>query len=201
MPRKEESYYEEISQYLSQTIADQLKGYGDFSVCFKPLGTTDLKRELLGIIREMEIDDPNLRLRAELCTGLRVDVAGVVYSLSSCRSVLIIVEVKTRSLTLTDLSQLAGYCIYSWAEYGILIGAKCRLTKGFQAMLTRRPEVLNITSQKGRERQDHQFALCSWYPKSHSPLRFGGFHNQPRDIASLCRMIAARTSAGGRKGI
>jgi len=201
MPRREESYYEEISQYLSQTIADQLKGYGDFAVCFRPLGTTDLKRELLGIIGEMEIDDPDLNLRAEWCTGLRVDTVGVVYSLSSCRSVLIIVEVKTRSLTLTDLSQLAGYCIYSWAEYGILIGVKCRPTTGFQAMLTRRSEILNIASHKGRERQDHQFALCSWYPNSHSPLRFGGFHNQPRNIASLCRMIAARTSDSRRKGV
>ena len=116
--RNEVSYYNEIMQFVKAQIES------NFSAWEKPLKvyckTGELRSGLDAIIRENHITTPAILELASSTPPLSLDIFALITD--GVKYELLIIEVKLlKSVGLTQLSQLIGYCIVSNAQYGLLV--------------------------------------------------------------------------------
>ena len=139
--RNEISYYPEIMQFLKEQIES------NFTAWARPLKvyckTGELRNGLQNIIRENQITSPAILQFASTTPPLSLDLFALITD--GFQYELLIVEVKLmKSVGLTQLSQLIGYCIVSNAQYGLLININGRESPRLTELLTSRSDILHI---------------------------------------------------------
>ncbi|MEM2145992.1 MAG: hypothetical protein QW279_11570 [Candidatus Jordarchaeaceae archaeon] len=175
-----------ITLYLKDELNSSLSELGKFVVDFRSCGNTDMYSGIKEILKANPlIKDEYLSNKIDLYRGLYVDIIGVIHSLANKRSELIICEVKSNKLTLTDHAQLIGYCVASNVKLGLLIALGGRITGDFESILNNNPALIKIV----RKDFAHLFGICSWDPSS-KELLFddkGAF----KSLTALSRKIAS----------
>ena len=139
--RNEISYYDEIMQFIKEQIES------NFTAWERPLKvyckTGELRHGLQEIVAENKITTPSILEFASSTPPLSLDIFALITD--GIKYELLIVEVKLlKSVGLTQLSQLIGYCIVSNAQYGLLInidgGESPRLTD----LIMNEPDLMHI---------------------------------------------------------
>jgi len=173
LSKSETEYYPEICNYLKDQLLRSLSTVDGFIVDFIPCGTIDLRSGLLKMLTANEIEDEQLKSRAELAKGLYVDIAGIVYSKDAGKGELVICEVKKGDLTLAHCSQLIGYCIAADIPYGLLISVDGGITGGFESVLNQKPSLFKID----RLGMTHRIGICSWVDSRKLVFNRGAFRS------------------------
>lgn len=192
MPKKdrdEVSYYNEIMGF----IKDQIES--NFQAARNPLKvyckTGELRHGLQEIIRENNITTASIVNFAASTPPLSLDIFALITDGEKYE--LLILEVKLlKSVGLTQLSQLIGYCIVSNAQYGILInvdgGESPRLTN----LIMNEPDVMHIVRHLyGKDVVvEHNLGVMEWDSETQN-LTYTGY-GRIRTVSELCRRLSEK---------
>lgn len=159
--RNEESYYPEIMRFVKEQIES------NFTAWARPLKvyckTGELQRGLEAIIRENSITTPSIVEFAHSTPPLSLDIFALITD--GVKYELLILEVKRlRSVGLTQLSQLIGYCIVSNAQYGLLINVDGGESPRLTHLITNEPDLMHIVRPLGKRQAtiEHNLGVMEW---------------------------------------
>ena len=182
--RNEVSYYPEIMQFLKEQIES------NFTAWARPLKvyckTGELRNGLQNIIRENQITSPAILQFASTTPPLSLDLFALITD--GFQYELLIVEVKLmKSVGLTQLSQLIGYCIVSNAQYGLLININGRESPRLTELLTSRPDILHIVRDVNGAGVIHNLGVMEWDSETQNLLYTAC--GSLRTISELCKKL------------
>lgn len=159
--RNEVSYYNEIMQFVKAQIES------NFSAWEKPLKvyckTGELRSGLDAIIRENHITTPAILEFSSSTPPLSLDIFALITD--GVKYELLIIEVKLlKSVGLTQLSQLIGYCIVSNAQYGLLVNVNGGESPRLTNLITNEPDLMHIvrTLEKRQATIEHNLGVMEW---------------------------------------
>ncbi len=180
----EVSYYPEIMQFLKEQIES------NFTAWARPLKvyckTGELRNGLQNIIRENQITSPAILQFASTTPPLSLDLFALITD--GFQYELLIVEVKLmKSVGLTQLSQLIGYCIVSNAQYGLLININGRESPRLTELLTSRPDILHIVRDVNGAGVIHNLGVMEWDSETQNLLYTAC--GSLRTISELCKKL------------
>ena len=187
--RNEVSYYDEIMTFIKEQIES------NFAAWERPLKvyckTGELQKGLKEIVRENNISTPAILDFAASTPPLSLDIFALITD--GVKYELLIVEVKLlRSVGLTQLSQLIGYCIVSNAQYGLLVnidgGESPRLTD----LIMNEPDLMCITRHLAKQKVivEHNLGVMEWDSDTQN-LIYTGF-GAIRTISELCQKLESK---------
>lgn len=186
--RNEISYYPEIKQFLKEQIESNfLASNHPLKVYCK---TGELRKGLAEIIQENNITSPSIIQFAASTPPLSLDIFALITDGEKFE--LLILEVKLlRSVGLTQLSQLIGYCIVSNSQYGLLVNIDGGVSPRLADLLVNEPDVTHIvrTVQDNRD-IEHNLGVMVWDSDTQN-LTYNGY-GRVRTISELCYSLAAR---------
>ncbi len=192
MPKKdrdEVSYYDEIMCF----IKDQIES--NFQAARNPLKvfckTGELRHGLQEIIRENNITTASVVNFAASTPPLSLDIFALITDGEKYE--LLILEVKLlKSVGLTQLSQLIGYCIVSNAQYGILINVNGGESPRLTNLIMNEPDVMHIVRYlDGKDIVvEHNLGVMEWDSETQN-LNYTGY-GRIRTISELCRRLSAK---------
>lgn len=182
--RNEISYYPEIMQFLKEQIES------NFTAWARPLKvyckTGELRNGLQNIIRENQITSPAILQFASTTPPLSLDLFALITD--GFQYELLIVEVKLmKSVGLTQLSQLIGYCIVSNAQYGLLININGRESPRLTELLTSRSDILHIVRDVNGAGVIHNLGVMEWDSETQNLLYTAC--GSLRTISELCKKL------------
>ena len=159
--RNEVSYYNEIMQFVKAQIES------NFSAWEKPLKvyckTGELRSGLDAIIRENHITPPAILEFASSTPPLSLDIYALITD--GVKYELLIIEVKLlKSVGLTQLSQLIGYCIVSNAQYGLLVNVNGGESPRLTNLITNEPDLMHFvrTLEKRQANIENNLGVMEW---------------------------------------
>ena len=92
-----------------------------------------------------------------------------------------------KSVGLTQLSQLIGYCIVSNAQYGLLININGRESPRLTELLTSRPDILHIVRDVNGAGVIHNLGVMEWDSETQNLLYTAC--GSLRTISELCKKL------------
>lgn len=162
--KRETDYYPEISRYLVEQLAANLANAHRYHVAAI---TGELRKNLLQHISHTNVGGIALREFAEGLADLQTDIAILLLNLETLSFEILIVEVKLeKTVGLTQLSQLVGYCLVSGARLGLLVNVGGGASAGLINKLARDPELSRITRSLQRGELEHKLGVMFWNPES-----------------------------------
>lgn len=187
--RNEISFYPEIMDFLKEQVES------NFRASKNPLKvyckTGELRHGLEEIIAENNITTPSILQFASSTPPLSLDIFALITD--GTKYELLILEVKLlKSVGLTQLSQLIGYCIVSNAQYGLLVnvdgGESPRLTN----LIMNEPDLTHIIRHlKYKDISvEHNLGVMEWDSDTHN-LTYTGY-GSIRTVSELCKKLAEK---------
>lgn len=159
--RNEISYYQEISDFISQQITSNLKAAGldSVSVYFT-------NGEMRGKLRELINNHPKechcLESYVKGLPPLNVDIIGVVTNGKIFQ--LIILEVKLKKVVgLSEWSQLIGYLLVSGASFGLLININNGVSERLLELLYHNNDISHLKVVTNHNSlTEHKLGVMTW---------------------------------------
>lgn len=160
MSRKEVDYYEEILEFFLEHIksdfVSQGLNYGVYGAC-----NIELSQGLNNLIITENITCTQLDYFLKSIQMLNVDIFILVTKEDKYE--LVILEVKKeKSVGLTELAQLIGYCITSCTKYGVLINVDGGPSPRLKNILAINGDVSLINRLINGEVLTHRLGLMTW---------------------------------------
>ena len=184
--RNEISYYNEIMKFIKEQIES------NFSAWKKPLKvyckTGELSKGLQEIVEENNITTESILTFASSTPPLSLDIFALITDGEKYE--LLIIEVKLlKSVGLTQLSQLIGYCIVSNAQYGLLVNVNGGESPRLTNLIMNEPDLMHIVRQletKGKY-VEHNLGVMEWDSDTQN-LTYTGY-GAIRTISELCKKL------------
>ena len=187
--RNESSYYDEIMRFVKEQIES------NFQAARKPLKvyckTGELRRGLQEIISENNITTSSIVDFAASTPPLSLDIFALITDGEKYE--LLIIEVKLlKSVGLTQLSQLIGYCIVSNAQYGILVNIEGGESPRLTNLIMNEPDVMHIVRHLNVKNGfvEHNLGVMEWDSETHN-LTYTGY-GRIRTITELCERLSQK---------
>ena len=186
--KKETDYYPEICEYITEEILANIEDQKN--IIIHPI-QEEISAALKTLQLNRRLQTKNLSDFASKCHRLHIDIALVVENTESELFEIIIFEVKkTKTLGLTQLSQLIGYCLVSNASFGILINIDNGCSDEFKAILNTDKDLTHIKRLKEGVAVEHNFGVMIW--QSHTEMMTYTNEGKILSIPMLCELLSAR---------
>lgn len=186
--KKETDYYPEICKYISDEILANIENQKD--IIIHPI-QEEISAALKTLLLNNRIKTQNLRDFANTCHRLHIDIALVIENKANELFEIIIFEVKkTKTLGLTQLSQLIGYCLVSNASFGILINIDNGCSDEFKAILNNDKDLTHIQRLKNGQAVEHNFGVMIW--QSQTVMMSYTNEGKILSIPMLCQLLSER---------
>ena len=189
--RNEISYYDEIMQFIKEQIES------NFTAWERPLKvyckTGELRHGLQEIVAENKITTPSILKFASSTPPLSLDIFALITD--GIKYELLIVEVKLlKSVGLTQLSQLIGYCIVSNAQYGLLINVDGGESPRLTDLIMNEPDLMHIVRHLDSKNinVEHNLGVLEWVSDTLN-LTYTGY-GSVRTISELCKKLEQKFS-------
>lgn len=184
--RNEISYYDEIMRFVKAQIES------NFVAWERPLKvyckTGELRSGLQAIIKENHIVTPSILDFAASTPPLSLDIFSLITD--GIKYELLIIEVKLKkSVGLTQLSQLIGYCIVSKAQYGLLVNVNGGESPRLTNLITNEPDLMHIIRplEKKHETIEHNLGVMEWDSETQNMIYTG--YGAIRTLSELSKKI------------
>ncbi len=185
--RNEESYYNEIMRFVKEQIES------NFTAWARPLKvyckTGELRNGLNEIIREHNITTPSILEFASSTPPLSLDIFALITD--GTKYELLIIEVKLlKSVGLSQLSQLIGYCIVSNAQYGLLVNVNGGESPRLTNLIATEPDLMHIVRhlEKRQTIVEHNLGVMEWDSETQNMTYTAC--GSIRTISELCKKLA-----------
>lgn len=187
--RNEVTYYDEIMLFLKEQIES------NFTAWEKPLKvyckTGELRKGLQEIVTENTITTPAILQFAASTPPLSLDIFALITD--GVKYELLIIEVKLlKSVGLSQLSQLIGYCIVSNAQYGLLINVNGGESPRLINLISNEPDVTFIRRMHayGGSLVEHNLGVMEWDSATQNMYYTG--YGRVKTISALCKHLAEK---------
>ncbi|PJF28920.1 MAG: hypothetical protein CUN52_11025, partial [Phototrophicales bacterium] len=131
---------------------------------------------------------PKLQQYAKNALKLHLDIIILVENLQHETFELVIIEAKkVKNLSLTNLSQLIGYCIVANVNYGILINVDQRVSNELALILTKMPTLTHINRIYNQQQRTLGLGVMTYNHQTRQiePSDYGHF----KTISQLAKQI------------
>ncbi len=158
MKKNETDHYEEIAVALQNQFKSNMQKHYEI----KPL-IGEISSSLRTLIANGYNAGELLKNYSRGIHRLHLDISILVENTENGKFELIIFEIKKlKTLGLTELSQLIGYCLVSKAKFGILINVDNTISSDFSKIVDSDKDLTHIARVVNGAILDHRFGIMIW---------------------------------------
>ncbi len=166
MRKKEIDYYEEISVELVNQFKSNLDLDDQHYSVYSLIG--EISSSLRTLIANGYKAGKALKEYSIQSHRLYLDISILVENKKTGKFEIVIFEIKkVKSLGLSELSQLIGYCLVSKAKNGILINIDKSVSGEFSTIIEGDKNLTDITRLIDGQHINHQIGIMVWNSKTH----------------------------------